>query len=86
MENDREILRHKTERKYDMSIIKVVSFNIRCANDKNGHSREERAPRLMSAIKSREPDVIGTKYLTNTGVKNGRRVRLSSGKRAYLSA
>ena len=42
-----------------MSIIKVVSFNIRCANDKNGHSREERAPRLMSAIKSREPDVIG---------------------------
>ena len=42
-----------------MSIIKVISFNIRCADDKNGHTRDERAPRLMAAIKSRDPDVIG---------------------------
>lgn len=39
--------------------LKVVSFNIRCANDKNGHSIAERAPRLASAITPLEPDVIG---------------------------
>jgi endonuclease/exonuclease/phosphatase family metal-dependent hydrolase len=39
--------------------LKVVSFNIRNADDADGHSIEERAPRLASVIGKRLPDVIG---------------------------
>lgn len=39
--------------------LKIVSFNIRCANDDNGHSIEERAPRLQRVISSYSPDVMG---------------------------
>lgn len=39
--------------------IKVVSFNIRCANDVNGHSIEERAPRLKAILDRVKADVIG---------------------------
>ena len=39
--------------------LKVVSFNIRCCDDKDGHSIPERAPRLHAAIAPRDPDVIG---------------------------
>ena len=39
--------------------IKLISFNIRNSDDENGHSIEERAPRLMESIKSRDPDIIG---------------------------
>ena len=42
-----------------MGTIKVVSFNIRCCDDKNGHSILERAPRLYESISRRAPDVIG---------------------------
>lgn len=39
--------------------MKVISFNIRCANDPNGHSIEERAPRLGATIAEYAPDIIG---------------------------
>ncbi len=39
--------------------IKVISFNIRCANDKNGHSIAERAPRLKAILDPLDADVIG---------------------------
>ena len=39
--------------------LKVISFNIRCCDDKDGHSIPERAPRLHAAIAPRNPDLIG---------------------------
>ena len=39
--------------------LKIVSFNIRCCDDKDGHSIPERAPRLHAAIAPIDPDVIG---------------------------
>ena len=39
--------------------LKIVSFNIRCCDDENGHSIPERAPRLSSAIAPIDPDLIG---------------------------
>lgn len=39
--------------------LKVISFNIRCANDPDGHSIAERAPRLHKVISEYDPDVIG---------------------------
>lgn len=39
--------------------MKVVSFNIRCANDKDGHSVAERAPRVKALIEKYDPDLIG---------------------------
>ena len=39
--------------------LKVVSFNIRCADDDDGHSIEERAPRLDKVIAPTDADLIG---------------------------
>lgn len=39
--------------------LKVVSFNIRCCDDVDGHAICERAPRLHAAIAPIDPDVIG---------------------------
>lgn len=39
--------------------LKVISFNIRCTDDKNGHSIEERAPRLAQTILPCDADLIG---------------------------
>ena len=39
--------------------IKVVSFNIRCCDDANGHTILERAPRLKSVLDSIDADIIG---------------------------
>lgn len=39
--------------------LKVISFNIRCRDDENGHSIEERAPRLYDATAPFDADVIG---------------------------
>ena len=47
-----------------MAGIKVVSFNIRCCDDKNGNTIAERAPRLAEAINRRDPDVIGIQEFT----------------------
>ena len=44
--------------------IKAISFNIRCANDENGNSVLERAPRLASVILPYDADVIGLQEYT----------------------
>jgi len=38
--------------------LRVISFNIRCSNDPNGHSVAERAPRLAEITARYAPDVI----------------------------
>lgn len=44
---------------YEENKIKVVSYNIRCANDDNGNSIKERAPRLEQVIDQYDPDLMG---------------------------
>ena len=44
--------------------IKVISFNIRCCNDKDGYSVAERAPRLAAVTKGYDADVIGLQEFT----------------------
>lgn len=39
--------------------LKVISFNIRCCDDKNGHSISERAPRLFKVTSPYDADIIG---------------------------
>ena len=39
--------------------LKVISFNIRCANDPDGHSIPERAPRLAKVTSPFDADIIG---------------------------
>ena len=39
--------------------MKLVSFNLRSANDPNGHSFNERAPRMKALIEKYDPDLIG---------------------------
>lgn len=39
--------------------ISVMSFNVRCANDADGHSIAERAPRIGMIFDKYKPDVIG---------------------------
>lgn len=38
--------------------LNIVSFNIRCCDDPNGHSIPERAPRLKAVIDACAPDLI----------------------------
>ena len=44
--------------------IKVLSQNVRCADDPNGNSIAERAPRLQELILEYKPDLIGTQETT----------------------
>ena len=44
--------------------MKIISFNIRCCNDKNGNSIAERAVRLKKILASYRPDVIGFQEAT----------------------
>lgn len=44
--------------------MKVLTFNIRFTDDKNGNSIEERAPRLKKIIDEIKPDVIGFQECT----------------------
>ena len=39
--------------------LKIISFNIRCCDDKNGNSIVERAPRLAKITKNYDADIIG---------------------------
>lgn len=39
--------------------LKVISFNIRCCDDKDGHAISERAPRLAAVTLPIDADVIG---------------------------
>lgn len=44
--------------------LKLMAYNIRCANDPNGHSIDERAPRVKQIIAQNDPDVIGLEEVT----------------------
>ncbi len=44
--------------------LNVISFNIRCCDDKDGHSIPERAPRLKKVIAPFDADVIGFQEYT----------------------
>ena len=44
--------------------LKVISFNIRCRDDGNGHSVKERAPRLYAAVNAYTPDILGFQEYT----------------------
>ncbi len=39
--------------------MKLMTFNLRCANDPNGHSIGERALRILDIIKDYQPDLCG---------------------------
>lgn len=39
--------------------MKLLSFNIRCANDPDGHSIAERASRVSAVLKAYAPDIVG---------------------------
>ncbi len=45
--------------------MNIVTFNIRCANDPDGHSIAERAPRLRSLIQKYSPDIAGFQEVTS---------------------
>ena len=45
--------------------LKVVSFNIRCQDDENGHSIIERAPRLKTILDDVDADIIGFQECRN---------------------
>lgn len=45
-------------------ILKVISFNIRCCDDKDGNSVAERAPRLKMITDGYDADVIGFQEYT----------------------
>ena len=38
--------------------LKLLSFNIRCTNDPDGHSIPERAPRVAEILKTHYPIAI----------------------------
>ena len=44
--------------------LKVISFNIRCCDDKDGHSIKERAPRLAQVTEKYDADIIGFQEFT----------------------
>lgn len=44
--------------------MKTVSFNVRCANDPNGNSIAERAPRLKRILEKSDADLIGMQEVT----------------------
>lgn len=45
-------------------ILKVISFNIRCCDDENGHSVAERAPRLKIITDAYDADIMGFQEYT----------------------
>ncbi|MBQ7095536.1 MAG: endonuclease/exonuclease/phosphatase family protein [Clostridia bacterium] len=44
--------------------LKVISYNIRYTNDKNGHSIKERAPRLKKVLEKYDADLLGIQEFT----------------------
>lgn len=44
--------------------LKLISFNIRCCDDKDGNSIKERAPRLAEVTKSYDADIIAFQEYT----------------------
>ena len=45
--------------------LKVISFNIRCCDDKNGNTIKERAPRLAKITSKYDADIIGFQEYTD---------------------
>ena len=45
--------------------LKVISFNIRCCDDKDGNTIAERAPRLYEITKKYDADIIGFQEYTD---------------------
>ena len=45
-------------------VLKAISFNIRCCDDKDGNSIPERAPRLAEITKKYDADIIGFQEFT----------------------
>lgn len=39
--------------------LKLMSYNLRCGDDPNGHSIEERAPRVLDILRDYDPEIIG---------------------------
>ena len=50
--------------------LKVISFNIRCCDDKDGHAIDERAPRLKTVCAPFDADVIGFQEYSEKWVAN----------------
>lgn len=46
--------------------LKVVTFNIRCADDPDGHSIAERAPRLKAVLDTCDADILGLQECTES--------------------
>ena len=44
--------------------LKIISFNIRCCDDKDGNSIAERAPRLAEITGKYDADIIGFQEYT----------------------
>ena len=44
--------------------LKVISFNIRCVDDKDGHSVAERGPRLKTVVAPYDADIMGFQEYT----------------------
>ena len=44
--------------------LKIISFNIRCCDDADGHSIPERAPRLKKVTSMYDADIIGFQEFT----------------------
>lgn len=44
--------------------LKLMTFNLRCGNDPNGHSVAERAPRLFKVLEEYRPDIMGFQECT----------------------
>lgn len=44
--------------------MKIISFNIRCADDPDGHSIDERAPRLKTVLEKYNADIVGFQEAT----------------------
>ncbi|MBQ7095943.1 MAG: endonuclease/exonuclease/phosphatase family protein [Clostridia bacterium] len=49
---------------YKENAIEVVSYNIRCANDPDGHSVAERKPRLKKVLEDYDADLMGFQEVT----------------------
>lgn len=50
--------------------MKIVTFNVRCANDPNGNSIDERAPRIKQILERYNPDIIGFQEVTPQMLKH----------------
>ena len=44
--------------------LKIMTQNVRCGNDPNGHSIKERTPRLLAQIQEWDPDLLGFQEAT----------------------